>query len=172
MPRCFTVICCIILILACDQSVDEGTLNDSGSVDLVAVDGASATDVATGEQPVTDAAQGLSVMVIYQGQTHQVSLDKATPVEFEGTQHARVSEVVQLALPDAVLDSLEADFKSSDGWHPRLQDFCTDLIPLDGALLSKAYIDLESRKLRWDTDLQHPGCMYVKDLERILLEDK
>lgn len=165
-------ICCLSLALCagCDQSVDPGT--DGGPPDGAAFDAAGA-EGGTGDQGVADgqpAAQ--TVKVIYKGQTTVVSLSQPTPVTFEGTPHAKLSDVIEIALPGVAQDGLTGDFTSSDGYKPGSKTTCDGLLPVAGAEFPKGFIDVATRRLDWDPSLGYPGCLSVKDLAEIEVADK
>jgi hypothetical protein len=115
---------------------------------------------------------GETVQVTYSGRTTTVALSQPTPVTFEGTLHARLSEVVALALPGQAQSALEADFQASDGFRASMKSNCQGVVPVAGTVFTEGYIDINTRKLRWDTSLMYPGCLYVKDLAEILLSEK
>lgn len=174
------VVLLAIWICACDQSVDPGT-QDSGVVDSTAIDTQTHTDGATpdvtgadgaGDQTVADAAAKNTVKVTYQGKSVDVDLGQPTPVTFAGAPHALLSDVVALGVSGKALDSLQADFTSSDGYNPGSKSNCASLVPVPGNLFQKGYIDVSTRRLRWDTALQYPSCLNVKDLAEITITDK
>lgn len=169
---------------ACDQSVDPGA-QDSSVVDSVArgdgvkIDGATSDDTGatpdasgSGDQAVGGDAATNTVKVTYKGNTTVVDLGQPTPVTFEGALHALLSDVVALGVGGKALDSLQADFASSDGFNPGSKSFCASLVPVAGNLFDKGYIDVATRRLRWDAALQYPNCLYVKDLAEITITDK
>ena len=172
----------VLVLAACDQSVDDGS--DSGAPDTgpVADTGPGADGVVGPDQGATDglvadtaagdASGAQTVKVTYKGQDKVVDLSQPTPVTFEGFPSALLSDVVALAFPGATQDSLTADFMSSDGFKPGTKTNCIGLVPVDGTLFPKGYIDVGTRKLRWDTALAYPGCLYIKDLAEIQLADK
>jgi hypothetical protein len=169
---------------ACDQSVDPGaqdsSVADSAVHDTVQADGAAtSTDTGatpdasgSGDQAIVGDAATNTVKVTYKGNTTVVDLEQPTPVTFEGAPHALLSDVVALGIGGKVLDSLQADFTSSDGFNPGSKSFCADLVPVAGNLLDKGYIDVATHRLRWDAALQYPNCLYVKDLAEITITDK
>jgi hypothetical protein len=163
---------CLLLCAGCDQSVDTGSDSappDGGPADTVAGDGVTAADgtgVADG-QPA-----GQTIKVIYNGQTTVVSLDQPTPVTFESAPHAKLSDVIAIAVPGAAQDALTADFTSSDGYQPGSKSNCDGLLPVAGTEFAKGYIDVATRKLSWDPSLNYPGCLFIKDLAEIEVADK
>jgi len=162
-----------LALLACDQSVDEGS-HDTGAPDLL-TDGGTADGTAPSDAAAdvsSDAPAGPSVTVTYNGQAKVISLSQLTPVTFEGFASALLSDVVALALPSAAQDGLTADFMAADGFKPGSKSNCVGLVPVAGSELSKGYIDVSSRKLRWDLSLGYPGCLYVQDLAEIQIADK
>lgn len=169
----------VFLVAAgCDQDVNVGKLDsgkaDAGAADLAAADASSRDqgDAQGGDLQASDAVQGKTVKVTYAGKSPVVSLTKPTSVTFEGTLHARLSDLVALALPGKDQSKLQADFESSDGFRSSKKSTCNGLVPVAGSLFVQGYVDINTRKLRWDTALKHPGCLYVKDLAIIILTDK
>lgn len=164
--------------LGCDQTVTEGH-PDAWVLDARASDQAAgdrengeATDRAVAEAGSSDGTLGPTVQVRYLGQTTVVALLKASPVQFEGTAHARLSDVITLAAVGKAQSGLQADFESSDGFRSSTKSTCNGLVPVKGDLFPKGYVDQADRKLRWDTALGYPGCLYVKTLAVIHLTDR
>lgn len=116
--------------------------------------------VAAGEEAV-------SVSVIFEEQTINVALEDADQTAIENETYALLDSVVGLALPDEDITKLEYDFEASDGYTPLDGAYCSDLIPLPGDDLDKGFIHLSSRNLIWAEEAGFPGCMKVKDLEKI-----
>lgn len=158
--RSLTLCLAVMALGACDQPVDEGK-TDSGKA-----------DGATADRGRTEGVSGKTVQVKYQGKTRVVDLSKPTPVDFKGAKHARLSDVVQLAALGKTLDSLTADFMSSDGFKPGSKAPCAKLIPVPGNQLVKGYIDPATRNLKWEDSLKWPGCISVRDLSEIWISDK
>lgn len=120
----------------------------------------------------TGDAATITVAVVYNGASTPVALAQVTPVTVAGTPHARLSDLVKLALPQKGLAALEADLEAGDGFRPGKSPNCTGLTPLAGDKLDRGYVHLQSRNLRWDDALALPGCMGLRDLARVLLSDK
>jgi hypothetical protein len=163
---------CLLLCAGCDQSVDTGSDSappDAGPADTVAGDGETTADGTAGEKGVAD---GQTVKVIYKGQTTVVSLSQPTPIAFENTPHAKLSDVIEIAVPGAAQDALTADFTSSDGYQPGSKSNCDGMLPVAGTEFAKGYIDVATRMLSWDPGLNYPGCLFVKDLAEIEVADK
>lgn len=162
-----------LAIAACDQAVDEGQ-SDSGMAPDARTKDAGAADTAARDGGSTNPDQivGKTVQVTYGGKTHTVPLLQPTSVTFEGTAHARLSDVIALALP-ATKDQakLKADFESSDGYRPSTKTTCDKLVLKAGAVFKQAYLDVNTRKLRWEVSLKYPGCLYVKDVAKVLVSD-
>ena len=152
-------------LCACDQTVDEGQLDSGVNPDTGATDGGS-TDALS-----PDAVVGKTVQVTYAGKSHTVPLLQPTSVTFEGTPHARLSDVITLALPGAAQAGLKADFESSDGYRPSTKTTCDKLVLKAGTVFKQAYLDVSTRKLRWDASLKYPGCLYVKDVAKVIVTD-
>jgi len=160
------------LMGSCDQSVTEGntdqllsdvTLADGGA------DGVVTTDTAV--EAAIDAAVGPTVTVTYGGQKKVVGLNQPTPVTFEGFPSVRMSDVVLLAFPAVNASGVTMDFMAGDGFKPGSKSTCDGLIPVAGTEMVKGYIDVSSRKLRWEFSLGYPGCLYVQDLAEIQIAD-
>lgn len=180
----FFCLAAALILAACGDDDDNGTAVDaavdSGITDSTTADGVAAdqttADQAAADGPSDDAqgADSLSTKAIdvtYQGNTTAVELSQVTPVDFNGAPHARLSDVISIALPDAVQDTLAADFVGGDGFKSGQDSNCTDLIPYSGENFDKGYIDLSDYRLYWETDLNLPGCMKVKNLAEVLLTD-
>jgi hypothetical protein len=167
---------CLLLCAGCDQSVDTGSDSappDAGPADTVAGDGETTADGTAGEKGVADGPPaGQTVKVIYKGQTTVVSLSQPTPIAFENTPHAKLSDVIEIAVPGAAQDALTADFTSSDGYQPGSKSNCDGMLPVAGTEFAKGYIDVATRMLSWDPGLNYPGCLFVKDLAEIEVADK
>lgn len=164
----------LLLLAACDQSVDEGQPDSASVADSSVADRQLTETLLPPDSTGPDAsAPGKTVKVSYQGKTVVVDLNKPAPVTFEGTAHARLDEVIKLAQPGITNQTkMTADFTSGDGYKPGTKSNCKALIPVAGAEFARGYIDVASRKLRWDLSLQYPGCLYIKDLAEITLAPK
>lgn len=168
-------------VAACDQAVEEGKLDgrvpdalthldagvtDSGDTDTGARDGTPP------DHGKPDLPPSKTVQVVYAGKTAVVGLTQPKSVTFEGTLHAMLADLVGLALPGKDQTRLQADFESSDGYRPSTKSTCNGVVPVAGSLFGKGYVDISTRKLRWDLALKYPGCLYVKDVAKIHLSDK
>jgi len=156
-----------LLAVACDQSVDDG-----GDPDATSADASPAGDGAYELGLLPDAAPARTVNVTYNAQDKLIDLAEPTPVTFEGHPSARLSDVVSLAFPAATQADLTADFTAGDGFKPGSKSNCSGLVPVDGADFPKGYVDVATRKVRWELSLAFPGCLYIQDLAEILLADK
>ena len=168
--------CAGALFASCDQSVDDGRLDSTAGDTVAQHDGQAgehpAGDGGTADGKAVDGAAGKTVKVTYKAQSTVVSLAQPTPVTFLGTKHARLWDVIQLAVAGVTQDKLTADFVSSDGFKPGSKSNCAGLVPVPGANLAKGYIDVSTRRLSWDPSLGYPGCLSVQDLAEILVADK
>ena len=164
----------LLCVTACEQSVDEGQLDSAPPVkhDAAGTDEGPLPDGAPDGSFPDSGPPGKTVKVTYKGQTTVVDLSKPPPVDFEGSQHAKLDAVITLALPGQSHGGLTADFTSGDGYMPGMKSNCKGLVPVAGAVFSMGYIDVSTRKLRWDLSLKQPGCMYLKDLAEITVADK
>jgi len=141
MKRLFLLPLFGLLVLACDQAVDEG--NPDGGESLVAVH--------------------------YDDQTEAVDLMQLATVEVGGDELVPLTAVVQEAFPSA--GSVEADFEAADGFRPAAKSDCLPLIPVPNDLLASGYLDPLTRNLIWDEALGYGGCMHPKDVAIIRLSD-
>jgi len=117
------------------------------------------------------AAAGPEIEVVYGETTATVDLSTLDPVDFGGTPHVLVSDVVEAAELGVELTALELDFEASDGFRPSSSGRCADFVPVAGSDLDQGYIDLATRDLSWDAGLGFPGCLSVVDLVTIIATD-
>lgn len=118
------------------------------------------------------AVAGLTVNVVYQGETRAADLSKSASVQIGGMAFVVLSDVVTAAFPDIDLTRVAADFQAGDGFRPGSKANCAALIPVPGTLLAQGYISPETRNLAWGDSLQYPGCMRVSDTAQIDLADQ
>jgi len=116
---------------------------------------------------------GKSIQVIYGGNSNTVDLGKLPTTDIDGVPYVRLSEVLVAAVPGKTVEELQIiDFVAADGFTPSSRDHCLALLPVFGPTLAQGYIEPTRGNLRWDSSLQYPGCMSVKSVEEILVEDK
>jgi hypothetical protein len=171
--------CVALFVVSCgssdkNQIPDAKAAQEAGSKQEAGAKGEAGGPLEAGGKP--EAGSGKTVDVIYDGKTTAVDLSKPTPVVgTDGNSYARLSDLVLLALPGKALNTLVADFESSEAtgsYKPGSKDNCKNLIPLPGEKMDKGYIHPQSRRLIWDEGLGFPGCMSVKDLAKIILVNK
>jgi hypothetical protein len=120
----------------------------------------------------TDAAPaGPEVEVIYGETTVPVDISTLDEVDFGGTPHVLVSDVVEAADLGVALDTLELDFEASDGFRPSSSGRCADFVPVAGTDADQGYIELATRNLSWDDALGFPGCLGVDGVVSIIATD-
>ncbi len=132
-----------------------GASGGGGRPDALTADGSAETST------------GLTVNVLYHGETRAADLSKPATTEVNGLTFVRLSDVVRQAYPTLDLAKVAADFLGGDGFKPGSKANCATLIPVPGTRLAKGYISPETRNLAWDESLQYPGCMRVHDTAEI-----
>ena len=160
----------LLPLAGCDQTVDEGTPDSGITPDKGATADQTLTE-AGADAATPDAIAGKTVEVVYGGKSVTVPLLKPTSVTFEGTAHARLDHVVALGLPGKDQAKLKADFESSDGYRPSTKSTCDQLVLKAGTVFKQGYLDVQTRKLRWEQSLKYPGCLFVKDVAKVLVTD-
>jgi hypothetical protein len=149
-----TAISGLFLVLAlatvtgCDQSVDDGSTDAHG-----------------------DAAKSRVVTVEWNGTSRDVDPDELPPDVAPDPRGARLSRVVAAAFPDLDLADIASDFEASDGFRPGSSPNCDGLVPVAGLTLERGFIEPATGNLSWDDELGYPGCLKVRDLAKILLQD-
>lgn len=112
-----------------------------------------------------------SIELVYNGTTVVVELADAEAVTFEGTDMARLSDLVDLADLGVDLDALEFDFEATDGFRASNSSNCVDFVPVPGESLNQGYMNLETQDLSWEEGLGFPGCLRVDGVVRIHATD-
>ncbi len=157
------------LLPGCGSS-DGDTTADVSATDMLAMDVVGET--MTSGDTVNEASAGLTVNVVYKGETYVADLSKPTQTQIAGLTFVLLSDVVKEAVPDVDFAKVTADFLGSDGFKPGSKGNCAALIPVAGDLLAQGYISPETRNLAWADSLQYPGCMRLSDTAEIELADK
>jgi hypothetical protein len=119
--------------------------------------------------PTDDTDTNLSRMidVVADGSTVAVDLyDVATSTYGEDTVVA-VSAVLEASALEITWAERTYDFEASDGFKPSDRD-CG---PVDWATLQGAYLYRETGNLVWDESLKLPGCFFVDDTVKVLVQD-
>ncbi len=113
-----------------------------------------------------------TVAVTYQGNSYDVDLSDLESEEIGGIDAVVLSNVLRAALGgDINLNSLAVDFAASDGFSPEQSPYCLDIIPLEAAMCEYGWIEVNTANLSWDEDLEYPGCMGVRGVAEIFVED-
>jgi hypothetical protein len=152
---------------------DSGTDTSTGGAAGSAADAAPDSEASVGQDVVlSDSPTALTVKVTYLGTSVDVDVTQPTAVQDGGDAYSLVSDVITIAIPSKAITTLQAGFVGSDGYNPATKGSCSNFVPVDGANLSKGWIDRTTRDLSWDDSLGLPGCMNVKNLAEILVTDK
>lgn len=125
-----------------------------------------------GDAQASDAPAGLKIKVTYGGQSTDVDINQAELFQNGGVDYSLLSGVITVALPSKAIADLQANFVAGDGYNPADKPSCAEFVPVAGDNLKKGWIARDSRNLSWDPSLGFPGCVAVKDLAEILVEDK
>ncbi len=113
--------------------------------------------------------QGRILKVVVGETATDVDLGDLELVDAEGVQAVRLGDVIRAAGLDPLTDDYVADMVSVDGFHPGAKTPCKGLVPIDLAMLDKAYIAEFTGETLWDAALDYPGCMKVGGLAKIVL---
>ncbi|MCL2013168.1 MAG: hypothetical protein FWG75_10340 [Cystobacterineae bacterium] len=111
---------------------------------------------------------GKSIQVFYDGNPTTVDLGKLETESIDGVPYVKLSTVLAAAVPGKSAEELQiADFLASDGFTPKSREHCLALLPVVWPTTSQGHIEPERGNLRWDSSLEYPGCMSVKDVVEI-----
>ncbi|HCF58016.1 MAG TPA: hypothetical protein DFS52_08495 [Myxococcales bacterium] len=125
----------------------------------------------TAEIILAEADPGVTVKVLWQGNSTDVGLGNLPTVEVAGAQLVQLTEIIAGVIGSTPIEGLTADFTSADGFKPGSSPNCQDLVPVSGDKLALGYLDPVTRKLSWDESLQFPGCLRVGDTAEIILSE-
>lgn len=136
----------LLLLAGCgsDQTINPGGLPNPG------------TDSDSG-------ANGVTVVVSYQGQSIPVDLGSIGTSPYKGVNLVRLSDVWTGSQIAEDRSALVFEFVGADGFKPSNKG-CEDL---EGSVLDRGYIDPTSRKLTWDESLGFKGCYSVNDVANV-----
>jgi hypothetical protein len=148
-----------------------GSTAGSGGAAGSVADAAADSDQPSDAQP-SETSAGLKVKVTYQGSSTEVDLNQGELYQNAGDATSILSSVILLALPSKTITTLQANFLAGDGYNPADKSSCASFVPVAGDNLKKGWISRATRDLSWDASLGFPGCVNVKDLAEILVEDK
>ncbi len=118
---------------------------------------------------VYDMPENTQVSVEFKGESYPVDLLQAAKTTIGDELYCNLSSIVSLALPNETPEDLRYDFIAGDDFMPLDGGSnCDESVPVTGSLLQYGYIRLSDRKLYWDDTANLPGCLKIKDVDRIL----
>ena len=119
---------------------------------------------------VYDAPENTGVTVLFGGTEYPVNLMQAAKTTIGEDLYANLTSVVSMALPNETIENLRFDFVAGDDFMPLDGGSnCDEAVPVAGSLAQYGFIRLSDRKLYWDDAANVPGCLKIKDVDRILV---
>lgn len=154
-----------LFVAGCDQEGGGGP-TPSGSDTLAEADAVSGSDAPSG--PDATATEGRELQVNFADGRRAVDLSTLATTTVGGAAVVTLSAVVARAVPETpVADLVLDDLFAADGFHSAAKSGCQAVLPVDGELLARGWVDPVTGNVSWDEALTYPGCLYVEDLTEI-----
>lgn len=150
-------------------------------------DGAIDGDTDGDEDSVADGDEDLEqeepsefkINVTYNGNDNEVDVFALDTEEIEGVTAVSLENIVIASgivtteqVEDGELGFMSFEFEASDGYNPGSKESCAPYNPLPGWQLAEGYVNLNEKRIYWKDGSGIGGCMGVKDIAKIMAEDK
>ncbi|MFH1465797.1 MAG: hypothetical protein ABIO70_15530 [Pseudomonadota bacterium] len=149
----------LALLTACpEQEVKTDDTNAEGDTD-------ADTDADTDTDSDTDLVRNIDVVA--DGASATINLYGLATATYDGDTVVAVTTVLEASALGVTWAERTYDFEASDGFKPSDRD-CG---PSDYTTIQGAYLYRETGNLVWDEALALPGCFYVDDVVKVLVQD-